>query len=150
MALKIHDTLTGRLGPFTPRNPGKVGVYCCGPTTYDVAHVGHARAAVQPITQRCPTQRLPGGQCSSVRHATQATTSGLVVITAATIAALRVKTKEAARQFHLFKGYLQWHATVGQHLRHVHFAPLGRCVGTQALNASHEGLVVGGVVQTGH
>ena len=48
MALKIHDTLTGRLVPFTPRNPGKVGVYCCGPTTYDVAHVGHARAALVP------------------------------------------------------------------------------------------------------
>jgi cysteinyl-tRNA synthetase len=48
MALKIHDTLTGRLVPFTPRTPGKVGVYCCGPTTYDVAHVGHARAALSP------------------------------------------------------------------------------------------------------
>ncbi len=48
MALKIHDTLTGRLVPFTPRQAGKVGVYCCGPTTYDVAHVGHARAALSP------------------------------------------------------------------------------------------------------
>jgi cysteinyl-tRNA synthetase len=48
MALKIHDTLTGRLVPFTPRNAGKVGVYCCGPTTYDMAHVGHARAALTP------------------------------------------------------------------------------------------------------
>ncbi len=48
MALEIHDTLTGRLVPFTPRNAGKVGVYCCGPTTYDVAHVGHARAALTP------------------------------------------------------------------------------------------------------
>ena len=48
MALKIHDTLTGRLVPFTPRHAGKVGVYCCGPTTYDVAHVGHARAALSP------------------------------------------------------------------------------------------------------
>src|SRR5262245_25170356 len=48
MALKIHDTLTGRLIPFTPRSPGRVGVYNCGPTTYDVAHVGHARAALTP------------------------------------------------------------------------------------------------------
>src|SRR5262245_2147475 len=48
MALQIQDTLTGRLVPFTPRNAGKVGVYCCGPTTYDVAHVGHARAAITP------------------------------------------------------------------------------------------------------
>ncbi|MBK8252166.1 MAG: cysteine--tRNA ligase [Polyangiaceae bacterium] len=48
MPIRIHDTLTGRLTVFTPRQPGKVGVYCCGPTTYDVAHVGHARAAITP------------------------------------------------------------------------------------------------------
>ncbi|MEZ4295078.1 MAG: cysteine--tRNA ligase [Polyangiaceae bacterium] len=48
MPVRIHDTLTGRLVPFTPRKAGKVGVYCCGPTTYDVAHVGHGRAAITP------------------------------------------------------------------------------------------------------
>ena len=46
--LRLHDTLTARLVPFVPRHPGKAGVYTCGPTTYDVAHVGHARAALSP------------------------------------------------------------------------------------------------------
>ncbi len=46
--LRLHDTLTGQLAPLVPRQPGAVGVYTCGPTTYDVAHVGHARAAIAP------------------------------------------------------------------------------------------------------
>ncbi len=46
--LKLHDTLTGNLVEFEPAQPGLARVYCCGPTTYDVAHVGHARAALAP------------------------------------------------------------------------------------------------------
>jgi cysteinyl-tRNA synthetase len=46
--LRLHDTLTGKLTPFVPRHEGKAGVYTCGPTTYDVAHVGHARASLAP------------------------------------------------------------------------------------------------------
>jgi cysteinyl-tRNA synthetase len=47
-SLRLYDTLTAKLQPLVPRTPGKAGVYCCGPTTYDVAHVGHARAALAP------------------------------------------------------------------------------------------------------
>ena len=46
--LRLYDTLTAQLTPLVPRHPGAVGVYTCGPTTYDVAHIGHARAAVAP------------------------------------------------------------------------------------------------------
>src|ERR1700736_3481599 len=46
--IKLHNTLTRGVEPFAPKEPGKVGIYCCGPTTYDVAHVGHARAAITP------------------------------------------------------------------------------------------------------
>jgi len=46
--LRLHDTCTGKLTPLEPRHAGEVRVYCCGPTTYDVAHVGHARAALTP------------------------------------------------------------------------------------------------------
>jgi cysteinyl-tRNA synthetase len=45
---RLYDTLTGQLATVTPRKPGEIGVYTCGPTTYDVAHVGHARAALAP------------------------------------------------------------------------------------------------------
>ncbi|BBK31126.1 cysteine--tRNA ligase [Allostella humosa] len=32
--------------PFTPRDPNRVGMYVCGPTVYDLAHVGNARPVV--------------------------------------------------------------------------------------------------------
>ncbi|NUO50209.1 MAG: cysteine--tRNA ligase, partial [Polyangiaceae bacterium] len=48
MTLRLFDTLTSAPQPLIPRPTGEVGVYCCGPTVYDVAHVGHARAALAP------------------------------------------------------------------------------------------------------
>jgi cysteinyl-tRNA synthetase len=42
----IHDTLSGKLQPLRPRDPGKVGVYACGPTVYSRIHVGNARPFV--------------------------------------------------------------------------------------------------------
>jgi cysteinyl-tRNA synthetase len=48
LRLQLHDTLSGKLCPLVPRKPDEVRVYCCGPTVYDVAHVGHARAALLP------------------------------------------------------------------------------------------------------
>ena len=48
LRLRLYDTLTQKLVPLVPKRPGEVGVYTCGPTTYDVAHVGHARAALAP------------------------------------------------------------------------------------------------------
>jgi len=43
MALKVHNTLTRRLEPFEPLEPGRVRMYACGPTVYDFAHVGNFR-----------------------------------------------------------------------------------------------------------
>ncbi len=43
MSLRIHNTLTRRLEPFVPIKPGKVGMYVCGMTIYDLCHMGHAR-----------------------------------------------------------------------------------------------------------
>ncbi len=44
--LKIYNTLTRRKDVFTPRVPGKVGMYVCGMTVYDYCHIGHARVMV--------------------------------------------------------------------------------------------------------
>ena len=46
MSLRIYDTRAGRKIPFEPIVPGKVGLYSCGVTVYDLAHVGHARMMV--------------------------------------------------------------------------------------------------------
>ncbi|MDC0741039.1 cysteine--tRNA ligase [Polyangium mundeleinium] len=48
IGLRLHDTMTGKLTELVPKRAGEVRVYCCGPTVYDVAHVGHARAALAP------------------------------------------------------------------------------------------------------
>jgi len=42
----LHDTLSGQLQPLRPRDPGRVGVYACGPTVYSRIHVGNARPFV--------------------------------------------------------------------------------------------------------
>jgi cysteinyl-tRNA synthetase len=42
----VHDTLRGEKVPLQLRAPGRVSLYVCGPTVYDVPHVGHARSAL--------------------------------------------------------------------------------------------------------
>ncbi|WP_373501010.1 cysteine--tRNA ligase [Desulfococcus sp.] len=44
--MRLYNTLTGDKQPFVPSSPGRVGLYVCGPTVYDDAHLGHARGAV--------------------------------------------------------------------------------------------------------
>ena len=44
--IRIHDTLAKREVELTTRVPGQVSMYVCGPTVYDVPHVGHGRTAL--------------------------------------------------------------------------------------------------------
>src|SRR6478735_7100694 len=44
--VRIHDSLAKRAVELTTREPGRVSMYVCGPTVYDVPHVGHGRTAV--------------------------------------------------------------------------------------------------------
>ncbi|WP_041584597.1 cysteine--tRNA ligase [Syntrophus aciditrophicus] len=46
MSLKLYNTLNNKKEVFTPIREGRVGLYVCGITVYDVCHVGHARSAV--------------------------------------------------------------------------------------------------------
>ena len=46
MELRIYNTLTRKKDPFLPVHPGKVGMYVCGVTVYDMCHIGHARSVV--------------------------------------------------------------------------------------------------------
>ncbi len=44
--IKLWNSRTRQKEAFVPRIPGKVGMYVCGPTVYDRAHLGNARAVV--------------------------------------------------------------------------------------------------------
>lgn len=45
MSIKIYNTLTKKKEDFIPIKKNHVGMYVCGPTVYDVPHIGHARSA---------------------------------------------------------------------------------------------------------
>lgn len=44
--MKIYNTQTHRKEEFTPRVPGKVSMYVCGPTVYNRIHIGNARTFI--------------------------------------------------------------------------------------------------------
>ncbi|MFC1856276.1 cysteine--tRNA ligase [Thermodesulfobacteriota bacterium] len=46
MTLRVYNTLTKKKEEFKPIVEGKVNMYVCGVTVYDVCHIGHARANI--------------------------------------------------------------------------------------------------------
>lgn len=44
--MKIYNTLTGQKEDFVPVEPGKVKMYVCGPTVYNLIHIGNARPMI--------------------------------------------------------------------------------------------------------
>jgi cysteinyl-tRNA synthetase len=44
--LRLYDTRTREVTAFEPREAGRVGIYCCGPTVYSRIHIGNARPFV--------------------------------------------------------------------------------------------------------
>ena len=56
MALKFFNTLSRSVQEFVPRDPSgqSAGLYCCGPTVHDFAHVGNFRTFVfADLVRRC-------------------------------------------------------------------------------------------------
>ncbi len=43
MPVRLYNTLTQKIEDFVPHEPGKVKLYVCGITVYDLAHAGHGR-----------------------------------------------------------------------------------------------------------
>jgi cysteinyl-tRNA synthetase len=41
--LQLYDTARGEVRPLALRDPGRVSMYVCGPTVYDLPHLGHGR-----------------------------------------------------------------------------------------------------------
>lgn len=46
MEIKLFNSLTNSIEVFKPIKPGKVSIYCCGPTVYGDAHVGNIRPVI--------------------------------------------------------------------------------------------------------
>ena len=44
--ISLHDSRSGQVRELAPRDPGRVGIYACGPTVYSRVHVGNARPFV--------------------------------------------------------------------------------------------------------
>ena len=54
MGLKLFNTLSRSIQEFVPLAPPRVGMYCCGPTVYDYAHIGNWRTFVfGDLVRRC-------------------------------------------------------------------------------------------------
>jgi cysteinyl-tRNA synthetase len=53
MSIRLFNTLTRRVEDFSPREPGLVRLYTCGPTVYNFAHIGNFRAYIfEDLLQR--------------------------------------------------------------------------------------------------
>ncbi|CAN5384443.1 cysteine--tRNA ligase [soil metagenome] len=50
MTLRLYNTLTKKVEDFVPREKGKVNLFVCGPTVYDLSHLGHAKTYIQMDT----------------------------------------------------------------------------------------------------
>lgn len=44
--MKVYNTLTKQKEDFVPLQPGKVTMYVCGPTVYNLIHIGNARPMI--------------------------------------------------------------------------------------------------------
>ena len=67
--LQIYNTLTRKKEAFTPINPGKVGLYVCGCTVYDLCHIGHARTYIS-FDNIARYMRFSGLEVNYVRNIT--------------------------------------------------------------------------------
>jgi len=69
MSLRIYNTLSRALEDFSPIEPGRVRMYVCGITVYDLCHIGHARANIAfDVIQRW--LKASGFQVTFVRNIT--------------------------------------------------------------------------------
>ncbi|MBS1997679.1 MAG: cysteine--tRNA ligase, partial [Cyanobacteria bacterium SZAS LIN-2] len=69
MSIQVFNTLSGKKEEFVPLNGNKVTMYSCGPTVYDMSHLGHARTfIVWDVVQRY--LRFAGYDVTFVRNIT--------------------------------------------------------------------------------
>ena len=95
--IQLHNTLSGKLEPFVPQNPGEVRMYTCGPTVYDYAHIGNYRTFVfQDLLRRF--LRLRGFRLKHVMNLTDVD-DRIIANAAAAGKNIRDYTQEFAQAF---------------------------------------------------
>jgi len=98
VALVVYNTLTRREEEFSPIDPSNVRMYVCGPTVYDLAHIGNARPVVVfDLLYRLLKRRYP--RVTYVRNITDVEDK----INAAARAngeSIRALTERTAKAFH--------------------------------------------------
>jgi cysteinyl-tRNA synthetase len=96
--LVLHNSLTRRREAFVPLDPQHVRIYVCGPTVYDLAHVGNARPVVVfDVLVRLLRRRYP--RVTYVRNITDVDDK-IIARAAETGAPIDVITARTTADFH--------------------------------------------------
>jgi cysteinyl-tRNA synthetase len=69
MEIRLHNTLTGRVEPLAPQEPGRVRMYVCGLTVYNRGHIGNYRSLLATDLLR-RTLRYNGYRVTEVMNIT--------------------------------------------------------------------------------
>ncbi len=71
MTIRIYNTLAREKQDLEPVSPGRVGMYVCGPTVYDYAHIGNARPVIVfDVLYRLLRYEFGAGNVKYVRNIT--------------------------------------------------------------------------------
>ncbi len=71
MTIRIYNTLAREKQDLEPVTPGRVGMYVCGPTVYDYAHIGNARPVIVfDVLYRLLRREFGAGNVKYVRNIT--------------------------------------------------------------------------------
>lgn len=71
MTIRIYNTLAREKQALEPVTPGRVGMYVCGPTVYDYAHIGNARPVIVfDVLYRLLLREFGAGNVKYVRNIT--------------------------------------------------------------------------------
>lgn len=68
--LFLYNTASRSVQPIKPIVPGKIGMYCCGPTVYQRAHIGNLRAYVMEDILRRVLESVEGYEVKHVMNIT--------------------------------------------------------------------------------
>src|SRR6266566_6086337 len=100
MVLRLYNTLSRTKEDFVPLDPKHVRMYVCGPTVYDLAHIGNARPVIVfDVLFRLLRQLYGDAHVTYVRNITDVEDK-INARAAEEGISIRVLTERTAQQFH--------------------------------------------------